>query len=162
MRKLFCVLALAALVACANPFNAANVRPGETREEVLAKLGRPTRVVPLPQGERLQYSGQPFGQYAWMVDLDPSGRVTGVRQTLNAIDFARIVPGQWTLLDVQREFGPPALVEGVSSWNGPILTYRWLDADRAEMFYYVYLDSANVVRRAHPAMEFRSSPNDHS
>jgi hypothetical protein len=159
MKKLLLACSLAAVLsACAvNPFNAYGVEPGASREAVIGRLGQPTRVVRLPSGERLQYSLQPFGQYAWMVDLDASGRVVRSRQVLTAADFNRIELGRWTRDDVEREFGPPAMVDGVASWNGPIMTYRWTDG--SDMFYYVYLDPANVVRRAHPGMEFHNAPD---
>ena len=64
--------------------------------------------------------------------------------------------GAWTRRDVEREFGPPASIDAVGNWNGPILTYRWNDG--TDMFYWVYLDANNVVRRAHPGMELRNSP----
>jgi ABC-type transport system substrate-binding protein len=144
------------LAACAAPFGAADIAPGTPRDAVIARIGPPTRVVPLAGGaQRLQYSGQPAGQYAWMVDVDAAGRVTGARQVLNERDFNRIVPGQWTRGDVEREFGPPARIDGVASWNGPVLTYRWRDLQGANMFYWVYLDPQGVVRRAHPGMEVR-------
>lgn len=153
------LLSLAAglvLAACASPFGADGIAPGTPREEVLARMGQPTRVVPLANGaQRLQYSLQPAGQYAWMVDVDAAGRVTGARQVLNERDFNRIVPGQWTGADVEREFGPPARIEGVASWTGPVMTYRWRDLQGADMFYWVYLDPQGIVRRAHPGMEFR-------
>jgi len=157
MKKTFASLCAAfALAACATPFGADGIAPGTPREEVLARMGQPARVVPLANGgQRLQYTLQPAGQYAWMVDLDAAGRVTSARQVLNQQDFQRIVPGQWTAADVEREFGPPARVDRVASWNGPVLTYRWRDVQNADMFYYVYLDPQGVVRRAHPAMEFR-------
>jgi hypothetical protein len=159
MKKLLLAASLAALVAgCAgNPF-AGSIAPGATRDEVLARMGQPTARVPIPGGERMQYSLQPFGQYAWMVDLDASGRVVRSRQVLTAADFNRIEVGKWTRGDVEREFGRPAMVDGVASWDGPIMTYRWNDG--TDMFYYVYLDRANVVRRAHPGMEFHNAPNE--
>ena len=159
MKKLLAVCCLAALVAaCAgNPFNGSGVEAGVTRDAVIARLGRPTGVVRLPAGERLQYSLQPFGQYAWMVDLDASGRVVRSRQVLTAAEFNRIEVGKWTRGDVEREFGPPARIEGVASWNGPIMTYRWNDG--SDMFYFVYLDSGGVVQRAHPGMEFVNAPD---
>jgi hypothetical protein len=162
MRRLFLTLSLVALLAaCAtNPFNAWNVQPGESRQDVIGRLGQPTRVVPIPGGERLQYSLQPLGRYAWMVDLDGTGRVVRSRQVLHAAEFNRIVPGQWTRDDIEREFGPPARVDGVSSWNGPIMTYRWRDVDRSDMFYWVYLDPRGVVQRAHQGMEFINAPPD--
>ncbi|MBK0391235.1 hypothetical protein [Ramlibacter algicola] len=160
MRRLALVAAALVLAACAaNPFNAGSVPVGATRQQVLERLGQPTRVVPIAGGERLQYSLQPLGRFAWMVDLDAAGRVTSVRQVMALREFNRIVPDQWTRADVEREFGPPALVDRVSSWNGPILTYRWQDLDGGWMFYYVYLDEAGVVRRAHQGMEFINTPD---
>ena len=159
MKKMLLAPALAALLAaCAsNPFMGYSVQPGTAREAVIARLGQPTGIVRLPSGERLQYSLQPFGQSAWMVDLDASGRVLNARQVLTAAQFNRIEPGNWTRDDVLREFGPPATLDGVASWNGPIMTYRWNDG--SDMFYYVYLDRGNVVRRAHPGMEFHNAPD---
>lgn len=159
MRKLLVTIGMAAtLVACATPFSGYDVAPGTPRDAVLARMGRPTGVVPITGGERLQYSLQPFGQYAWMVDLDPSGKVVRARQVLNETDFNAIQPG-WTRVDVEREFGPPALMEGVASWNGPIMTYRWKDRVGTDMFYFVYLDAQGIVRRAHPGIEFRNAPD---
>ncbi len=126
-------------------------------------MGQPTRIVRLPNGaERLQYSLQPIGRYAWMVDMDAAGKVASSRQALTIDNFNRIEPGVWTRNDVEREFGPPASVESVASWNGPILTYRWIDNQHSDMFFWVYLDGQNVVRRAHPGMEFVNAPNDRS
>jgi hypothetical protein len=116
----------------------------------------PTRVVPLPDGgKRLQYSLQPWGQEAWMVDVDPNGNVVRRWQALTIDNFNRIQPG-WTQADVEREFGPPARVDRVMSWNGPIWTYRWRDVANADMFYYVYFDQRGIVGRSHPAMELRN------
>ena len=156
-------LAFVALLlgGCAHPWNTLDVPAGASREQVLAQAGPPTRVVPLPDGgQRLQYSGQPMGQYAFMVDLDASGRVVRARQVLTAGEFARIQPGTWTRADVEREFGPPARVDGVASWNGPVMTYRWRDQALGDMFYWVYLDPQGVVRRAHQGIEFVNAPND--
>lgn len=125
-----------------------------SREAVVARMGQPVAVLTIPQGTRLQYSGQPTGQFAFMVDLDASGRVLSARQVLNASDFARIEIGKWTRDDVLREFGRPAMLDRVASWQGDILTYRWYDLQ--DLFYWVYLDGNQVVQRAHPGMEFRN------
>ncbi|MBA4329878.1 MAG: hypothetical protein C0428_16755 [Polaromonas sp.] len=150
------LLACAALwLAGCSVFPISSVKPGMSREEVTAAMGAPTAVVNLQQGTRLQYSGQPGGQYAFMVDLDAAGRVASVRQVLTEKDFERIVPGQWTEADVLREFGRPALVGRVASWNGDILTYRWYGLQ--DMFYWVYLDGGRVVQKAHAGVEERPS-----
>ena len=158
MRALFACCLAALLAACAgNPFLGHSVEPGTSRDAVIARLGQPTRAVRIPTGERLQYSLQPFGQYAWMVDLDASGKVLRSRQVLTAVEFHRIEPGTWRREDVEREFGPPAKVDGVASWKGPIMTYRWTDG--SDMFYWVYLDERGMVQRAHPGMEFVNAPD---
>ena len=157
MRTIALLVPALLLAACASPYNGFNVQPGTPRDAVIARMGQPTAAVPLPNGgQRLQYSLQPFGQYAWMVDLDGAGRVVQARQVLTAADFNRIQPG-WTRADVEREFGPPALIDGVASWSGPIMTYRWRDPVGSDMFYFVYLDQQGIVRRAHPGMEFRNA-----
>lgn len=157
-KLLFALMAcLLWLGGCAlRPFSA--VQPGMSQGDVVARLGPPGAVVAIPQGTRLQYSGQPTGQFAFMVDLDASGRVLSVRQVLNARDLARIEPGKWTRDDVLREFGRPTRVDRVASWPGDILTYRWYDLQ--DLFYWVYLDSNQVVQRAHPGMEFVNVPDD--
>ena len=161
MRKLLFVFTVALLIGCAgNPFSGYDIAPGSSRQAVIERMGPPQRVVPLANGERLQYSLQPMGRYAWMVDLDPSGRVVQSRQVLTESNFHRIEPGKWTRDDVEREFGRPAWVDSVASWRGPILTYRWRDMGNGDMFYWVYLDERNVVQRAHPGMEFINAPND--
>jgi hypothetical protein len=141
--------AAAALLACAG-----GVQPGMSRGEVVSRLGSPTRSVALPTGgERLQYSSQPAGQQAVMVDLAPDGRVVQSRQVLNETDLGRIgTAGDWTRADVEREFGPPASVGHVASWNGPILTYRWRGGG-VDQVYSVYLDGQGVVRRARTGMD---------
>ena len=157
MKRLVIALVAVLLSACAGfPLGGYDIPPGTPRDAVLARSGRPTRVVPLPAGgERLQYSLQPVGQEAWMVDIDSGGKVVRSFQALTFENFNRIQPG-WTMADVEREFGPPARVDGVMSWRGPIWTYRWRDIANADMFYFVYFDEHGVVGRAHQGMELRN------
>ena len=150
------LLALA-LAACAHPWNSVNLPPGTPREQVLAQAGQPLRILPLPGGgQRYQYTLQPLGRYAFNVDFDAQGRLVQSRQVLTAANFQRIEPGRWTIADVQREFGPPARIDRVTSFNGDVLTYRWYDG--SDMFYWVYVDPQGIVRRAHPGMEFHNDP----
>ena len=161
MARLLLAFIVVLLSACAaNPFGGFDIPPGTPREAVIARMGPPYRVVRLASGERLQYSMQPVGQQAWMVDLDAAGKVVQARQVLTETNFHRIEPGKWTREDVEREFGRPAWIDGVASWNGPVMTYRWRDRANSDMFYYVYLDARGVVQRAHPGMEFFNAPND--
>lgn len=144
-------LALGMLSGCA----VVQVKPGTPRADVVAQYGQPSREVPLPNGSRLQYSSQPTGQEAVMVDLDAAGRVVSSRQVLQSSEFARIGINQWSRADMEREFGRSALIDRVASWPGDIMTYRWKDASQ-DMFFYVYLDAANMVQRTGQGMEFKN------
>jgi hypothetical protein len=157
--KIFQTVSGAALAALLVAGCATAVQPGMSREQVIASYGTPTRTVPLASGTRLQYSRQPAGQSAIMVDLDAAGKVVSARQVLNLQDFSRIEVGKWTRADVEREFGPPAKVDGVISWSGDIMTYRWRDGVQ-DMFFFVYLDAGNVVQRVGQGMEFPVRVND--
>ena len=128
------------------------VRVGMSRDEVIASKGQPGRVVPFASGTRLQYSLQPSGQRAFMIDLDANYRVVRSRQVLVAQEFAHIEIGTWTRADVEREFGPPASVDHVASWPFDIMTYRWREI--TDMFFWVYLDQNQVVRRTEQGIEY--------
>ena len=158
--RAFVLAAAVVLGGCAHPWNTMNVAPGAPRDEVIARAGPPIRELPMPGGgQRMQYTLQPLGRYAFMVDLDASGRVVQARQVLTPAEFNRIEAGTWTRDDVLREFGPPAEVTRVTSFYGDVMTYRW--AQRNEpMFYFVYVDPAGLVQRSHQGMEFINSPAD--
>ena len=130
------------------------VQPGMSQQEVLAHYGKPSRELPYGAGTRMQYSRQPAGQSAVMVDLDAAGKVLRVREVLMPAEFSKIEVGRWTRADVEREFGGPARIDGVASWSGDIMNYRWRDVDQ-DMFFWVYLDAANVVQRTGQGPELR-------
>jgi hypothetical protein len=160
LRKTFPAMAAVAtavllMVGCAFT----DIKPGMSRDEVIAHYGTPLRTVPLASGTRLQYSTQPHGQTAVMVDLDAAGKVVNARQVMNPQEFSRIEVGKWTRADMEREFGPPATIDRVYTWKGDVMTYRWLAADQP-MFFWAYLDSANVVQRVGQGMEFPVRMND--
>ena len=77
------VLALTAtlLAACAAPDR---LPLGSSRDEALAKLGPPSAVHRLPDGERLQYSFQPAGPWVHNLDFDASGRLRRNTQVIAA------------------------------------------------------------------------------
>lgn len=162
MNKFLWAAATAAILAgCGGVplFGDIHVAAGTPRQQVLDRMGRPSRIIALPGGgERLQYSFQPYGRAVWMVDVDAGGKVTGAYQALTETNFNRIVYGSWTRDDIEREFGRADLVESVSSWQGPILTYRWSGRDGSDL-YSVYLDDRGIVRRAHPGMEQFKTPD---
>ena len=144
-------IAVAVLLMAGCAFTVA--QPGMSQQEVIARNGTPSRVLPLGAGTRLQYSGQPSGQWAFMVDLDAAGKVVAARQVLDRNEFSKIEPGKWTREDMEREFGRPATVDRVASWPGDTMTYRWIDGD-TNKYFWAYLDGRNVVQRTGQGMEF--------
>ena len=158
LKPIFSFMAMALMTlatGCAVP----SVQPGASRDEVVSRYGTSSRVVALASGTRLQYSRQPAGQSAVMVDLDAAGRVTAVREVLNLAGFSTLVVGQSSREDTERALGRPASVDRVGSWPGDIMTYRWRDHDQ-DMLYWFYLDARQVVQRTAQGMEFPVRPND--
>ena len=154
LRRTTPALAAALLLSACAAFSP--VTPGMTGEQVAARLGKPTRIVPMGASTRWQYAA---GQQAIMVDLDAAGRVVDARQVLNANDFASIEIGKWTRADVERAFGPPAMVDRVASWPSDIMTYRWREFE--DLLFWVYLDQNNVVQRTGQGLDLsRDPPSD--
>lgn len=159
MQAIKTVFALGAVVLLIAACAASAVQPGMSRQEVLSRYGKPSRLVQLPAGTRLQYSLQPAGRSALMVDLDVTGKVVAVRQMMTITELSKIEPLKWARDDVEREFGAPASVDRVASWPGDIMTYRWLDITQG-MYFWVYLDAGNVVQRTGQGMEIPIRIND--
>ncbi len=122
-------------------------KPGAARSDVVARLGTPTAVYPLPGGERLQYSQQPAGRQVHNLDFDAGARLVAVEQVMDPAVFARIGVGRWTRNDLLRQFGPPARIERVARWDGDIWTWRYLEAGSVFRQLHVHLDPAGVVRQ---------------
>lgn len=154
---LACWAALA-LAGCATP--SSGVLPGNSSEAVLARMGPPTARYPLAQGERLQYSAQPFGGSVYNVDLDAAGKVVSVQQVLDEALYGAIQPDAWTQADVLRQFGRPALVSRVGNFNGPVWSYRYVSRDGAMRMLHVFIDPAGTVRRYQMTDEQFREPSD--
>jgi hypothetical protein len=147
-RRLFGLLTLIgalALTACS--LMPERVAPGTPRAEIESRLGRPTAVLALTGGTRLQYSGQPAGQWVHNLDLGPDGRLLRSEQVLDIGWMQqRVQVDRWTRDDVLQNMGRPALVERVARFDGDVWTYRFLEATRPRQAH-VHLDTAGVVRK---------------
>lgn len=98
----------AVLAGCAlRPYAPSDVRPGDTPEDVVAKMGPPTARYTMPDGHlRLEYNHMPAGKHTYMIDFDAAGRVTRWENVLDENHFAAIRPGM-TAAEVLRLIGPP-------------------------------------------------------
>ncbi|OWT73445.1 MULTISPECIES: hypothetical protein [unclassified Achromobacter] len=145
---------LAALAGCANPDSA---KPGTLLSDMEKQYGTPDSQCPAPGGgQRVVWSQQPEGSYAWGADIDANGRVVRVGQVLRTDFFSSIQPG-WTPDQVRCVFGPPAKVRtaGLGDMNEIVWTYRYVEAQHWHMNFYVYMGAqGNAVTHYH------SGPDD--
>lgn len=157
VRRLVLLLTLG-LTACAVP---QWEKPGASRAEVLARLGKPTAIYALAEGERLQYSQQPAGTEVHNLDFDAAGRLVRVEQALDPGKFGRIRIDRWTARDVELLFGKPARVERVALFDGLVWTYRYRDASGFGFRrLHLHLDRSGVVRKWLITEEIESEPRE--
>lgn len=154
MRRTLTVTAMALMLgACASP---ANIQPGATESETVAKLGRPAVERDLPNGgKRLVYTSQPMGQFAWVTDVDANGKVVSTTQALTSARFKMIddglAEGRWTADRLLMEFGPPAEITKVAMYpDEKVWGYRFREDGVWNSLMYVYVDPAGIVKRFHP------------
>jgi hypothetical protein len=145
------VLAALLLAACSTP---GSITPGTPESAVRSSAGRPTAVIPLPDGgSRWQYSGQPFNQSVWNVDFDASGKVARTEQMMSDTAFAKIRSGSETRNEVLRDFGPPAESFSFPMVNETAFMYRYFDSAGWYAAMFVYFDPAGVVKRTETGMD---------
>ncbi len=122
---------------------------GVSRADALQRLGQPTAIYALGDGERLQYSRAPAGFEVNNVDLDAAGRVRSIRQELDERLFASTIqPGVWREAEVLRTYGRPFEIGRVSSFDGTVWTWRY-KAMNARRLLYIYIDPTGLVARYH-------------
>ena len=143
--RLLLFAALLGLSACS--LMPLRMETGTPRAEIERRLGAPTAVIALADGQRLQYSRQPSGQEVYNLDLGPDGRLRRVEQVMDASWLQQnIAVDRWTRDDALRHLGRPALVERVMSFEGDVWTYRYLEATRPRQVH-LHIDRAGVVRK---------------
>lgn len=132
---------------------------GTSQADVVQRLGEPTARYALSDGARLQYSGQPAGQWVYNVDLDAQGRVRSVTQELDESRFrSRIVVDSSTREQLRQYLGRPALVERTARFEGEVWTWRYFDYPMAApRRLHVYLDTGGIVRRVDTTDEPREA-----
>jgi len=144
-------LPLALLAACAT---LDSVPPGTSLTQVESQFGRHNYSCPLPDGgQRIIWSRQPFGQYAWGTQVDAQGRVGEITPLLTDQNFKQLSQGNWTPEQVLCEFGPPAEKSGVGLPGSIQLvwSYRYLQSGVWNSLMHVYFgQDGEKVTRFHP------------
>ncbi len=151
----FIAMSVAFLAACGTM---ADTPPGTPLHQVEAKYGRPTYSCPSENGgQRLIWSMQPMGQYAWGTNVDAAGNVDRVLPLLTDEHFRVLASGTWTPEQVRCEFGPPAEITsvGLPSSSQIVWGYRYrqkqiLEFAHVRLFWYRRIKSNALSSRARP------------
>lgn len=147
---LLCTFVLS-LSACATY---RDIAPNSPVQEVIARMGKPTLSCLSKSGsERLIWSYQPHGQYAYGANVFPAGIVERVDSVLTDSYFRRLDTGNWSRQDVICEFGPPAETErlGLGEKNALIWSYRYKQGNAWNSLMHVYFGGdGSQVTRYHP------------
>lgn len=139
---------LALLAACGNM---AEIPPGTPLQAVQADYGRANYQCTMPDGtQRVVWSQQPMGQYAFGSNLAPDGSVVQVQNMLSDEQFSQLASGTWTPEMVRCMFGPPAIIDsvGLPSRREIVWSYRYKQAGVWNSLMYVYFgtDGKQVTR----------------
>jgi len=142
------LLSTIALVGCA-PMTSVN--PGTSLADVISKYGKPQVVCPIQDGaNRMVWSQQPMGEYAWATTVSKDGKVGSFEQVLTDRGFQRLSNGTWTPTMVQCQFGPPANISQFGAGGGDQVVWEYRYKQDSEWFslMYVYMgrDGSQVTR----------------
>ena len=142
----FAVVAL--LGACTTM---SDIPPNTPLHEVEAQFGQPNYSCPTENGgQRLIWTQQPMGQYAWGANIDTSGVADKVVPLLTDEHFRVLGQGTWTPEQVRCEFGPPAEIStvGLPSSRQIVWSYRYRQNQAWNSLMYVYFgsDGTKVTR----------------
>ena len=121
--------------------------PGDSQDVVQTKLGTPTAVYTDGAARTLEYATGPMGQYTWMAQLGPDGRLASYEQVLTGEKFATIKIDQANKEQVLRTVGRPAERSRVAMENYEVWSYRYKEAGVWNSLMHVHFDGQGVVRQ---------------
>lgn len=127
------------LSACANM---ADIPAGTPLSEVQAQFGAPNFSCDQNGKERLIWTTQPMGQYAWGTNVDNAGNTDQVVMLFTTQNFSKLGQGTWNQEQVRCEFGPPAEIStvGLPSSRQDVWSYRYKQSGAWNSLMYVYFD----------------------
>lgn len=133
----------------------AQLSPGETEEEVLAKLGRPTARIPDSNGYLLEYSRNPWGQATDMARFGNDGRLISYEQVLTSAKFAIIKLGISTKSDVLRTVGHPSHTSYLPRQQLEVWTYPYKESGAWNSLMHIHFDNDGIVRKMENGQDLR-------
>lgn len=133
-----------ALAGCVGMTRTAPV-PGDTVADAQAKFGPPTAIYPTAQGQVLEYAGGPMGQYTWMANVGPDGRLVSFEQVLTGEKFATLKIGKSRKEDVLRTIGRPAETSFLSLPQLEVWSYRYKESGVWNSMMHIHFDRSGVL-----------------
>jgi hypothetical protein len=119
-----------------------------TEAHVRQQFGEPQTVTVEPDGTRtLEYPRQPEGWTNYRIQIGPDGKMSSLRQLLNADNFARVKPGM-SGEQVRQTLGPPANQVRYDLKNETVWDWRFKDATFSKVFSVTFDASGQVVGTA--------------
>ncbi|MDY0272605.1 MAG: hypothetical protein RBR37_08830 [Advenella sp.] len=136
-----------------------DIPPNSPISQVENQLGTPNYRCTLPDGrQRLVWSQQPQGQYAYGANVNQQGNIDKVQSLLTDSHFRRLNEGHWTQSDVACEFGPPAEIDrvGLGEKNEVVWTYRYKQSNAWNSLMFVYFGrNGDAVTHYHSGPDLR-------
>jgi hypothetical protein len=145
MRFGICATLLAALVlvACDRP---SKLEEGVSTEvEVRKEFGEPVTVTVLPDGSRImEYPRQPEGWTNYLITIGADGKMSALRQLLNADNLARVKPGL-TQNEVRTLLGRPMKMVPYALKNEEVWDWRFRPQNESKIFSVTFGPDKRVL-----------------
>ena len=150
LRRSTLVMLALAMTGCAQ---LQTVPTGTPIAEVEKQFGKPTTICTNNDGtQRMIWSLQPMGQYAWGSFISKEGNIVGMKQLLTDAHFEMLSTGKWTAEQVLCEFGPPANTDGVAKGHEIVWAYRYKQSGVWNSMMNVYMGpQGKEVTHFHPS-----------
>ena len=142
-----------------------------TEADVRARFGEPEKVwdaadmakTPLPGAaaaagsKTFEYNRQPAGNVNYMITIGPDGKMTALRQVLNAANFAKVLPGM-PMETVRKMLGKPMKVMPYVLQQTTHYDWRFLSPPNTPMLFTVVFDAQMMVVSTGSAQEDLVNP----
>ncbi len=119
-----------------------------TEADVRQKFGPPEAVWDGPDGAQVyEYNRQPAGFQNYQITIGADGKMTALRQVLNARSFAQVVPGM-PMEDVRKLLGKPMKITSYELKKETHYDWRWRDGPNesdSQIFTAVFDPDLRVV-----------------
>jgi len=162
MKPILLVMLAVTLVATAacTIFRPVTLNPGESEDEVVARLGQPTSRYQDNTDYLLEYAKGPWGQETYMARFDADGKLLSYEQVLTVQKFGTIQIGKSTKADVLRIIGAPGETSYLPLRDFEVWSYAYKENDIWNSMMHVHFDKAGVVQQMLNGPDPRFDPSE--